>query len=56
MNTNRFRRLAAMSLLATGAAFTGFAIGCEDDPVDDTADAVEDAADDAGDAVEDAID
>ncbi len=54
--TNRFRRLAALSLLATSAAFTGFAMGCEDDPVDETADAIEDAADDAGDAIDDAID
>ncbi len=54
--TNRFRRFAALSLLATSAAFTGFAMGCEDDPVDETADAIEDAADDAGDAIDDAID
>ncbi len=56
MNTNRFRRFAALSLLATGAAFAGFAVGCEDDPVDDAADAIGDAADDTADAIDDAID
>lgn len=54
--TNRFRRLAALSLLAAGAAFTGFAAGCEDDPVDETTDAIEDAVDDTADAIDDAVD
>ena len=56
MNANRFRRLAAASLLATSAGFAGFAIGCDDGPAEEAGEAIDDAADDAGDAIDDAAD
>lgn len=60
MNANRFRRLAAASLLATSAGFAGFAIGCDDGPAEEAGEAIDDAADDAiddaADEVDDAID
>lgn len=56
MNTKRFRRLAAAALLATGAGFTGLAVGCEEGPAEEAGEAVDDAVDDAGDAIDDAVD
>jgi hypothetical protein len=56
MNTQRFRRLAAATLLATSAGFTGFAVGCEEGPAEEAGEAVDDAVEDTGDAIDDAVD